>query len=408
MRKYPSVKELARIIKPGRYAIGHGAYLQISPNGGRSWLLRYRHGAKSTCMGLGSCDYVTLQEAREKAIDAQRQRLAGLDPLQEKRRAKILPSKSNVPTFERAALQFISEREVSWRNGASAYQWRLSLAKYVFPHFGGISVADLTTQHVLATLKPVWTTVPETARRVRNRVELILSFATAHGWRIGDNPASWLILKNLLPDLKGSNGQKHLAAMPYKELPTFMSQLRQDDSVAARAIEFAILTAARPSEAGGARWSEIVDGMWIVPSERMKRNREHRVPLSTGALAVLERLPRIDDYLFPGAKVAYTPPSAMLATIRRFGRIETVHGFRSAFSTWASEQTSFPDIVIELALAHQVGTAVQRAYARSDLLDQRRRLMQGWSDFAQRRTSKPSDTAATTNTRRELATAGKR
>jgi integrase len=381
MRKYLSAKEVARITKPGRYAIGHGAYLQISPNGGRSWLLRYRHGTKSTCMGLGSCDYVSLLEARDKAINAQRQRLAGLDPLNEKRRAKISPSVSNAPTFERAALQFISEREASWRNGASAYQWRLSLAKYVFPHFGSISVANLTTQHVLAVLKPVWTTVPETARRVRNRVELILSFATAHQWRTGENPASWQILKNLLPDLTGSNGEKHLAAMPYKELPTLMSQLRQDDSVAARAIEFAVLTAARPSEAGGARWSEVVDGMWILPPERMKRNREHRVPLSTGALAVLERLHRLDDYLFPGAKAAYTLPSAMLTTLRRFGRTETVHGFRSAFSTWASEQTSFPDVVIELALAHQVGTAVQRAYARSDLLDQRRRLMQDWSDF---------------------------
>jgi integrase len=223
--------------------------------------------------------------------------------------------------------------------------------------------------------------VPETARRVRNRVELILSFATAHGWRTGDNPASWQILKNLLPDLKGSNGHKHLAAMPYKELPTLMSQLRQDDSVAARAIEFAVLTAARPSEAGGARWSEIVDGTWVLPPERMKRNREHRIPLSTGALQLLEHLRRVDDYLFPGAKAPYTLPSAMLTTLRRFGRTETVHGFRSAFSTWASEQTSFPDVIVELALAHQVGTAVQRAYARSDLLDQRRRLMQDWCDF---------------------------
>ncbi|HEY7244077.1 MAG TPA: Arm DNA-binding domain-containing protein, partial [Xanthobacteraceae bacterium] len=170
MRAYPSAKDLAKLVKPGRYAIGHGAYLQISAFGTRSWLLRYRNGNKSSTMGLGSCSYVTLQEARDKAINAQRQRLAGLDPLTEKRKAKKTPPAStNVPTFERAALRFVSEREPSWRNGASAYQWRLSLQKYVFPQLGHMSVADITTPHILGALKPIWTSVPETARRVRNR-----------------------------------------------------------------------------------------------------------------------------------------------------------------------------------------------------------------------------------------------
>lgn len=281
MRRYPSWKELQKISKVGRFAAGDGLYMQVAPGSTRSWIFRYRRGDKSYHVGLGSCRYLSLAEARQKAIDAQRQRMAGLDPLTEKRKTeRSAPLATNLPTFERAALQFISEREPSWRNGASAYQWRLSLEKYVFPHLGQRSVGDITTADVLASLQPIWTTVPETARRVRNRVELIMSYAIAHQWRSADNPATWQILKNLLPDLKGNGDQKHFAAVPYKEMPTLMARLRQDKSVVSTALQFCILTAARPSEAAGARWDEIQDGVWVIPASRMKRNREHRVPLS--------------------------------------------------------------------------------------------------------------------------------
>jgi integrase len=381
VRRYPSAKDLAKITRPGRYAIGHGAYLQIGPNGGRSWGLRYRKGNKSTCMGLGCCDYVTLAEARQKAIDVQRQRIAGLDPLSEKRRLRAhSPLTTNIPTFERAALQFISEREASWRNGASARQWRGSLQNYVFPAFGQMSVADITTHSILAAVRPIWTTIPETARRVRNRVELIMSYAIAHGWRSGDNPASWQILKNLLPDLKG-NGQAHHSAMAYRDVPALMARLLEDTSVVANALAFTILTAARAGEAGGAKWSEIGDGVWVVPASRMKAHREHKVPLSSGAQSLLASLPRLDEHLFPANKRTTVRPGTMLKCLRRFDPVCTVHGFRSAFSTWASECTKHPDHLVELALAHTVGGAVERAYRRSDLFEARRALMEDWANF---------------------------
>jgi integrase len=381
VRTYPSAKDLAKLAKPGRYAIGHGAYLQISASGTRSWLLRYRNGNKSSSMGLGSCSYVTLQEARDKAIDAQRQRLAGLDPLSEKRKAKKpVPASTKVPTFERAALQFVSEREPSWRNGASAYQWRLSLQKYIFSHFGHVSVAEITTAHILGALKPIWTSVPETARRVRNRVELILSYATAHGWRTGDNPASWQILKNLLPDMRG-NSQKHLAAVPYKDLPALMTRLRQDTAAASRGLQFCILCASRPNEAAGARWSEIQDGVWVVPAQRMKRNREHRVPLSLVAQALLAALPRIGDFLFPGTRQPHIHPRTMNDLLKALGCAGVTHGMRAAFSTWAAEQTSYAEVVVEQALAHTVGSAVERAYRRSTLFEQRGKLLEDWAKF---------------------------
>jgi integrase len=381
VRAYPSAKDLAKLVKPGRYAIGHGAYLQISAFGTRSWLLRYRNGNKSSTMGLGSCSYVTLQEARDKAINAQRQRLAGLDPLTEKRKAKKpAPASTNVLTFERAALQFVSEREPSWRNGASAYQWRLSLQKYVFPQLGHMSVADITTPHILGALKPIWTSVPETARRVRNRIELILSYATAHCWRTGDNPASWQILKNLLPDMRG-NGKKHLAAVPYKDLPALMAHLRQDTTAASRALQFCILCASRPSEAAGARWSEIQDGVWVIPAQRMKRNREHRVPLSSAAQALLATLPRLDAFLFPGARQSHIHRRTMNRQLKALGCAGVTHGMRAAFSTWAAEQTSYAEVVVEQALAHTVGSAVERAYRRSTLFEQRAKLLEDWAKF---------------------------
>src|SRR5262249_33704875 len=307
MRKYPSWKDLQKIAKAGRYAAGDGLYMQIAQGGTRSWIFRYRTGDKSFHLGLGSCRYLSLPEARQRAIDFQRQRLSGLDPMEEKRKTHR-PATASTPssmTFREAATRFITEREASWRNGESSYQWRRSLENYVFPTFGDKPIANITTHHVLATLQPIWATIPETARRVRNRIELIMSYAIAHGWHVGSNPAAWQILKNLLPDLKGNGQKRHHAAVPYKEGPALMARLRQDDTIASKALQLTILTAARPGEACGARWDEFEGDMWTVPAARMKRNRPHRVPLSDAARALMASVPRVDDVVFPGTKAAH-------------------------------------------------------------------------------------------------------
>jgi integrase len=384
MRRYPSAKDLARINKPGRYAVGHGAYLQIARGGTRSWLFRYRVGDAQHHMGLGSCDYVTLAEARERAIDAQRLRIRGGDPLEAKRvaRRQRVAAHTKSVTFKQCALAYIAAHEPGWRGNRSHQQWAWSLQKYVYPLIGPLPVSDIDTPRVLSVLEPIWTRIPESARRVRNRIELVLDYATAHGMRTGDNPARWRgLLENLLPHQNGT--KQHLAAMPWKGLPAFMQNLRAEPDNAARALELTVLTAARSGEILGARWSEFdLDGAtWTVPAERTKRNREHRVPLSRCAVALLEGLPRVGEFVFVGRGDHKPDRQTLLRVLARMGVNVTVHGFRSSFKDWVSEATKYPDIVAEQALAHQVGGAVERAYRRGDLLDQRRRLMQEWSDF---------------------------
>src|SRR5262245_59952955 len=307
MRKYPSWKDLQKIAKMGRYAAGDGLYMQVARGGTRSWIFRYRTGDRSIHLGLGSCRYLSLPEARQRAIELQRQRLNGLDPMEERRKAQRPapgPTPSSI-TFREGALRFITEREASWRNGESSYQWRRSLENYVFPTFGDEPIPNITTHHILTALQPIWATIPETARRVRNRVELLMSYAIAHGWHVGNNPAAWQILRNLLPDLKGNGQVRHHAAVPYKEVPALMARLRQDDSIASKALQLTILTAARPGEACGARWDEIEGDEWAVPAASMKRNRPHRVPLSGAAQALLASLPHVDGFCLPGTMGAH-------------------------------------------------------------------------------------------------------
>jgi integrase len=390
MRRYPSAKDLAKVTKPGRYAVGHGAYLQIAAGGTRSWLFRYRVGDQQHHMGLGSCDYLSLAEARERAIDAQRQRLNGIDPLRAKRAAKRDQRASHLRamTFKQCATAYIAAHEPSWRGNHSRRQWTQSLQNHVFPVIGDFPVYDIDTPRVMSVLEPIWTQVPETARRIRNRIELIIDYATAHGMRTGDNPARWRgLLENLLPEQRRANGVKHLAAMPWRELPSFMLKLRAQRHNAARALELAILCASRPGEMLGAHWAEIeLDARtWIIPPERMKNHREHRVPLSPRAVELLTNLPHCGEYLFVGRGDGPPNPYTLVNLLHRMGYAElTAHGFRSAFRDWASERTTYPNHVIEQALAHTVGSAVERAYRRGDLLDQRRRLMQDWAEFCDR------------------------
>jgi integrase len=380
VRKYPSAKDLDKLTKPGRYAVGFGCYLQIAEGGSRSWLLRYRNGDKATSMGLGSCNYVTLQEARDKAYEAQRQRLNGIDPLEVKRATKRcahMPLARSV-TLEEAARQYIANQEPGWRGGASSQQWRASLATYIFPFIGSMSVADIQQEHVATALEEVWQRVPETGRRLRNRIELILAFATAKKWRSGDNPAALAVMEHLLPAHNGA--KKHFAAIPYSELPELAKRL--PDSIVGRAVLLCMLTATHANEVAGAHWCEIDGDTWTVPAERTKRHRKHTVPLSTAAGELLAALPRVDDeYCFPGERRAHIKPGLMLMTLKRLGRTETIHGFRAAFRTWASERTKYPDIVAELCLGHEVGSATERAYRRGELLVMRRQLLEDWANY---------------------------
>jgi integrase len=389
MRRYPSARDLAKLTKPGRYAVGFGAYLQISEQGTRSWVLRYRTGEKAVHMGLGSAEIITLKEAREKAHAAQRMRLDGKDPLQEKRAAKrqrvldLVHAKS----FKECALAYITAHEAGWRGDHSRRQWSASLERYVYPKIGKLPVADVDLACVLSVVEPIWTLVPETARRVRNRVELILDWATARGLRSGDNPARWRgLLESLLSEQRRAQAVTHLAAVPYQDIGAFMEKLRSQEGIAAKALEFLILTASRSSEALGARWSEIDGNVWVVPASRMKSHREHRVPLSRRAVALLASLPRDGDFVFPAVRAGGAPHHCtLIRELQRLGVKATVHGFRSSFRTWAGERTSFANHVIEISLAHTIGSAVERAYSRGDLLDQRGRLMQDWSDFCAHR-----------------------
>jgi integrase len=274
--------------------------------------------------------------------------------------------------------------EAGWRGNGSLKQWQHCLKKHILPALGRKPVSAITTADVLATLSPIWTTIPETARRARNRIELILDFATAHEWRNGDNPAAWKgRLEALLPDQRRANGKKHLPAMPWREVPAFIARLRANPDNPARALELAILCASRPGEVLNARWSEIdLDtATWTISGERMKNGKEHCVPLSPRAVELLGCLPHVGGYLFVGRGDGPPHQHTLVRLMRSMGRPEVAHGFRASFKTWAEEMTECPPHVIEMALAHVVGGAVERAYRRSTLLEQRRQLLEDWARF---------------------------
>jgi integrase len=389
MRKYPSAKEVAKLTKRGRYAVGHNVYLQVSEWGTRSWLFRYRVGGTARHMGLGPYDLLTLAEARERGYQARRQLLAGIDPLTEKRTARRerLLATVHAKTFKECAAAYIAAHESGWKGSASRKQWQQSLDRYVYPKVGNLPVANIDLTCVLNVLEPIWTIIPETARRIRNRIELVLDWATARKLRQGDNPARWKgLLESLLPEKK-PNGVEHLPAMKYADVPSFMARLQNEEGFAARALELQILTGVRPGQACGARWSEIEGNTWVIPPARAKNGREHRIPLSHEVAQLLISLPRVDDgqHIFSAARGGPMHAREALRVLHRLCPDKAVsHGFRSAFSDWAHERTRYAPHVIEQALGHVVGTAVERAYRRSDLFEQRRRLMQQWSEFCSR------------------------
>jgi integrase len=373
----------------GLYGDGGGLFLQVSESGAKSWVFRFKEADRLRVMGLGPAHTITLAEARDRARECRKLRLDGIDPI-EARRAERTQAKldaAKAVTFAECADAYITAHKAGWRNPKHAAQWPATLATYVNPTFGELPVQAIDTALVTRVMEPIWTKKPETASRVRGRIESILDWATARGYRQGENPARWRgHLENLLPRRSKVRRVEHHAALPYSELSAFMLALRQQEGVAARALEFTILTAARTGEVIGARWGEIniAEWLWSVPAERMKAGREHRVPLCGKALEIVEEMRAIGgNFIFPGGKRG-KPLSNMAMTmlLRRMGHgDQTVHGFRSTFRDWAAERTNFPAEVAEMALAHAVTDKVEAAYRRGDLFEKRRALAEAWAKF---------------------------
>ena len=386
--------DVNRIKKRGYYNDGGGLYLLVGPTGAKSWVFRFRDGARLREHGLGSFNTIGLAEAREKARACRHMRLDGIDPIQarraEREQKKLAAAKAM--TFRQCAQAYIASHNAGWRNPKHAAQWSATLEAYVYPIFGSFTAQDVDVTLVMKALQPIWTTKPETASRVRGRIESVLDWARASGFRTGENPARWRgHLENLLPKKTKVRRIEHHAALPYAELPSFMAELREQERIAARALEFAILTAARTGEAIGATWSEInlAERLWTIAAGRMKANREHRVPLCDRAIEILEGMQKTQDgdFLFPGGKPRRPLSNmAFLMLLRRMGRGDlTAHGFRSTFSDWCSERTNFPAEVREMALAHTISDKVEAAYRRGDLFAKRRQLAEAWARFAMTR-----------------------
>jgi integrase len=379
------------------YADGGGLYLQVTPGNNhhisKSWIFRFAGGnGKERYMGLGSFDTVGLDEAREKAGECRKLRDQGKDPIETRtaQRASAAAERAKAMTFEQCAERYIAAHRAGWRNPKHASQWQNTLATYVSPTLGRLPVQAVDVGLVTKVLEPIWSTKPETASRVRGRIEAVLDWAAARGFREADNPARWKgRLDKLLPRRSKVRAVQHHAALPYPEIGAFICALRERPATAARALEFAILTAARTGEVLGARWSEIDlrAKVWTVPASRMKSGREHRVPLSDAAIAVLQEMHglRENDHVFPGDRREALSDMALLMLLRRMNRSDlTAHGFRSTFRDWAAECTNFPNEVVEMALAHAVSDKVEAAYRRGDLFEKRRKVMDAWASYCAR------------------------
>ena len=390
-----SALKVARAKQPGMYADGGGLYLRVAEGGSKQWVFRYAVGTRDRDMGLGPVHTLTLPEAREKAREARLLRLEGIDPIEAKRArmAALKAADARAMTFKQCAEGFIRDNEASWTSARHRQEWVGSLVRLVYPTLGSLPVAAIDTPLVLKVLKPIWEKTPETASRVRGRIENVLGWATVHHYRAGDNPARWGgLLEHALPARSKIAKVEHHAALPYAEIGAFVANLRQDSGVAAACLQFITLTAARLDEARSATWDEIdlPNRIWIVPARRMKADKEHRVPLSAGAVVILKQMQEIrqSDYVFPGRLEGRPIGDNTIWRLAKeaAGSDITIHGLRSSFRDWAAERTSFPREVAEMALAHAIPNAVEAAYRRGDLFEKRRRLMDAWAEFC----AKPS------------------
>ena len=378
--------------KPGRHADGGGLHLLVKESGARSWVYRFMLNGKSRDLGLGPAgpDGISLADARD-ARDALRLKVkAGIDPLEERQReaaaafAAAQAAQVAGITFKAVAETYIGANEGSWRNDKHRQQWKNTLATYVYPVIGELPVAEVGTAHVLQILEPIWKAKAETASRVRGRMETILDAAKARGYREGENPARWRgHIAQILP-VRSRLTRGHHKALPYDAIPAFVGALHQREAVAALALEFTILTAARTGEVIGGKWGEVdlEKAIWTIPASRMKAGKEHRVPLSPRAVEILKSTQGLrKEWLFPATKGGSMSGMAMSMLLRRMKVDVTVHGFRSGFRDWSAECTGYAHEVAEMALAHTIENKVERAYRRGDLFDKRRRLMDDWATY---------------------------
>ncbi|WP_186187924.1 tyrosine-type recombinase/integrase [Burkholderia gladioli] len=381
---------VSREVKPGYHADGGGLYLQISQSGSRSWIFRFTLAKRAREMGIGPLSTTSLAEARALAAEYRKMLADGIDPIEARneQRALARAEHSEIRTFMTAATEYIEAHRGSWKNAKHGQQWTNTLATYAYPKIGAMDVREVDTPAIVEILRKMWTSLPETASRVRGRIESILDAEKALGHRAGENPARWRgHLEQILPKRNRARRVQHHPALPWADLPDFMRELRARDGLSARMLELLILTAVRTQEVIAAREAEFSfdRGVWIVPSDRMKMELPLRVPLSTPAADVARAAIRGAryGYLFPG-QVPGKPLSnmAMLNLLERmgYGNI-TVHGFRSTFRDWVAECTEYPDSLAEMALAHTVENKVEGAYRRGDMLERRRELMEDWAAY---------------------------
>lgn len=412
LAKELSALEVKRLRHPGSggnavYFVGGvaGLMLQITPSNARSWLLRVMIGSKRRELGLGSYPEVPLAQARDRAREAKDKIRNGIDPIAERRqiRANLAAEQRRGMTFSQATERYLAAKLDAFRNSKHRDQWRSTLERYAIPELGPILVDDLTVQDILRVLEPIWKTKTETAKRLRGRIEAVLSWATVSGHRSGDNPARWAgNLKELLPAASKVARQSHQPALQIDDAPRWFALIKAREGVGARALEFAALTAARSQEVRGALWDEIDLGsaMWIVPAGRMKMDKEHRVPLTDTALQLLEALPRFEGnpLVFPAPRGGQMTDMTMSAAMKRVhaadvsaggrgfvdrvsGRPAVPHGLRSTFRDWVAERTEFPGDMAEIALAHKISNAVEASYRRGDMVEKRRAMMAEWAHF---------------------------
>lgn len=394
-RKAKELKPLQvkRLTKPGLHAVGGvaGLHLQVKDSGARSWILRRMVGTKRKDIGLGGFPDVPLEMARNKARELGDQIRSGIDPLAARKDAKaaLRTATAKAMTFEEASRACFDAKAVEFRNLKHRGDWLNSITLHASPTIGSLPIKDIELAHVLKVLQPIWKEKTETATRLRQRIEAVLSWATVGGYRKGDNPARWKgNLEHVLPKAAKIRKVKHFAALPFTKVGSFIADLRKQPGMGARALEFAILTAARSGEVRGAIWDEIdlKARLWTIPGDRMKAGKIHRVPLSDAAVKLLKTLPRFEetDVVFPGNRGQPLSDMSLTAVLRRMNTGVTTHGFRSCFKDWARTHTTFADEVSELALAHVNDDKTRAAYARDELLPKRKLLMTEWAAYCGR------------------------
>ena len=386
-----SALEVSRIRDQGLHFVGNvpGLILQVK-GASRSWILRIPIGGKRRDVGLGGYPAIGLAQARNGARDIRIKVVQGIDPIQERRnqQAALKVARGKLKTFSEVASGFLEDRSPGWRNPKHRQQWENTLAVYAVPKIGNLFVKDIELAHILNILRPIWTTKTETASRVRGRLENVLDWAKVHGYREGENPARWKgNLDMILPAPNKTKKVKHHKALPYSQVGSFMVDLHNRSGIAAKALEFTILTATRSGEVRGATWQEIdiSKAEWTIPSERMKAGKEHRIPLSSQVIELLKGIPvgEADEIIFKAPRGGMLSDMSLGAVLKRMKIQVTTHGFRSTFRDWAGETTAFTREVIEHALAHQLQDKAEAAYARGTLLVKRRKLMEAWSIYCE-------------------------